>query len=534
MRIIVTESIAEEGIQHLRDSGFDVDTRFGIEKEELLNIIADYDAIIVRSVTKVNEELLVKGVNLKVVGRAGNGVDNIQLNACTKRGITVVNTPESNIMAAAELAICMSFAIFRNLAQAVIAGKNNDFRRGKFLGNELDGKVAGIIGLGRIGSIVAKKLSGCNMKVIAYDPYISEERFKNCGVTRCETLEELLRNADLITIHTPKTNETIGIIGEKELKMCKDGVRLVNAARGGLINEKALYDAVVSGKVAAAALDVLDPEPNYNTKPSEQEYKNQLLTLDNVICTPHLGASTAEANYNVGTAVTQLVGAALKGEVVPAVNMPPIKSGDMNEIRPYIDMAEMLGKIYYQAEKEPVRKIEITYRGDLAEKDTDILTLSVIKGFLQPIVETKINYVNAILVLNSMGVELVESKSTQLDKYTNLISVKFITKDKQLSVAGTVFAKQEIRLVDFFGYKMDFEPTSNVVAIHNRDVPGMIGKIGTVIGNAGINIAAMQWSRNVRGDKAESFVSVDQEVPDDVIEQIRKLEGVLKVSRLNF
>lgn len=534
MRIIVTESIADEGIQHLRDIGFEVDTRFGIGTEELMSIIHEYDAIIVRSVTKVNEKLLSKGVNIKVVGRAGNGVDNIQLSACTNRGIPVVNTPESNIMAAGELAVGMAFAIFRNIVQAVSAGKNKDFRRGNFIGNELDGKVAGIIGLGRIGTIVARKLAGCNMKVIAYDPYISDERFKNAGVVRCATLEELLRQADLITLHTPKTPETTGMIGEKELAMCKTGVRIVNAARGGLVNEKALYDAVVSGKVAAAALDVLDPEPNYNKKPEEQTYFNPLLTLDNVICTPHLGASTEEANYNVGTAVAELVGKALKGEVVPAVNMPPLKAVDMQEIKPYIDMAEMLGKIYYQAEKEPVRRLEITYKGDLADKDTDIFTLSVIKGFLQPIVATNVNYVNATHIMQSMGVELVVSKSTELNKYTNLISVKFVTKDKQLSVAGTVFAKQEIRLVDFFGYKMDFEPTSNVVAIHNRDVPGMIGKIGTILGNAGINIAAMQWSRNVRGDKAESFVSVDQEVPDAVIEQIRQLEGVLQVSRLNF
>ena len=534
MRIIVTESIAEEGILHLRDLGFDVDVRFGIGRDELLSIIENYDAIIVRSVTQVDEELVNKGKNLKVVGRAGNGVDNIKLSICTKRGIPVVNTPESNVMAAAELAVGMAFAIFRNIVQAVSAGWNKDFRRGNFIGNELDGKVAGVVGLGRIGSIVARKLLGCNMKVIAYDPYISEERFKKVGVVRCESLEELLKQSDLITIHTPKTNETYSMIGEKEIAMCKDGVRIVNAARGGIVNEKALYDALVSGKVAGAALDVLEPEPNYNLSPEEQTYTNPLLTLSNCICTPHLGASTDEANFNVGTAVAELVGRALNGEVVPAVNMPPLKAVDMEEIRPYIDMAEMLGKIYYQAEKTPVRKIEITYKGDLAEKDTDIFTLSVIKGFLQPIIEAPVNYVNANHLLEQMGVELVVSKSSKLHKYTNLISVKFVTREKELSVAGTVFAKEEIRLVDFFGYKMDFEPTENVLAIHNKDVPGMIGKIGTILGDAGINIAAMQWSRNERGDKAESFVSVDQEVPDDVVERIKELNGVLKVSRLSF
>ena len=227
--------------------------------------------------------------------------------------------------------------------------------------------------------------------------------------------------------------------------------------------------------------------------------------------------------------MAELVGRALKGEVVPAVNMPPLKAVDMEEIRPYIDMAIMLGKIYYQAEKKRVRRIEITYKGDLADKDTEIFTLSVIKGFLQPIIETPVNYVNAYHLLESMGVELVVSKSTKLHKYTNLISVNFVTSDKELSVAGTVFAKEEIRLVDFFGYKLDFEPSENVLAIHNKDVPGMIGKIGTILGESGINIAAMQWSRKERGDKAESFCSVDQEVPDNVVDKIKQLEGYLSI-----
>ncbi len=536
MKIIVTESIAREGIQHLIDSGFDVDVRFGISPEELADIISEYDALIVRSVTKVNEALLAKASNLKVVGRAGNGVDNIDLKAATERGIIVVNTPESNIMAAAELAVGHAYAIFRNIVQSVLAGRRGDFRRGKFLGNELDGRTAGIIGLGRIGSIVARKLLGSNMRVIAYDPYISDERFTKLGVVRCATLDALLAEADLITLHTPKTAETYGMIGAKEIAKCKDGVRIVNAARGGLVNEKALYDGLVSGKVAAAALDVLDPEPNYNKKPEEQDYTNPLLSLDNCICTPHLGASTEEANYNVGTAVAQLVGLALEGQMVPAVNMPQVGSGNIEEIKPYLNLSEMLGKIYYQTEKSPVKRIEITYSGDLADDEvsTGLYTLSVVKGFLEPIISSRVNYVNAKVQLDSMGVELIESKSSQLEKYTNLISVKFVTRDKSLNVSGTVFAKSELRIVDFFGYKLDFEPTENVLAIQNRDVPGMVGKIGSVLGNQGINIAAMQWSRKIRGDKAEAFVSVDQAVSEAVLEELRRIDGVQKVSQIKF
>jgi D-3-phosphoglycerate dehydrogenase len=316
--------------------------------------------------------------------------------------------------------------------------------------------------------------------------------------------------------------------------MCKKGVRIVNAARGGLVNEKALYQALKEGQVAAAGIDVLDPEPNYDRKPEEQDYKNPLLTLDNVVTTPHLGASTAEANYNVGTTIAELVASALNEEMVAAVNMPSLKTKDISEIKPYLDLAEMLGKIYYQAEKETVQKIEITYRGDLADKETRVISLSVLKGFLDPIIKEKVNYVNAELMLNNMGVELVESTSSHLDKYTNLITVKFFTKNRELSVSGTVFAKEAIRIVDFFGYNLDFEPTPYVIAIQNIDKPGVIGRIGTILGASEVNIAAMQLSRNRKGEKAESFVSVDGEVCEEVLDKIRSIDGVLKATMIKF
>ena len=534
MKVIVTERIADEGIQSLKDRGFEVDTKFGISYEELLGIIGNYDAIIVRSVTKVNKDLLEKGVKLKVVGRAGNGIDNIDVPTCTQKGMIVVNTPESNTMAAAELAIGHAFSIFRNIPQAHWAAKNRDFRRANFIGNELDGKVVGIIGLGRIGSIVARKLIGANMKAIAYDPYITDEKFKRNGVEKCETLEELLKQADLITIHTPKTAETIGMVSEEQLKICKKGVRLVNAARGGLFDEKAVYNAIKSGHVAAAAIDVLDPEPGYDKTPEEQTYKNSLLELDQVIISPHLGASTREANYNVGTAITRLVADALSGEMVAAVNMPPLKSGDLAQLKPYITLAEMLGKIYYQAERERVEKLEVIYFGDLADKETKVISLSVLKGFLSPIIEEKVNYVNAELIAENMGIELVESRSSHLDKYTNLITVRFFTKKRELSISGTVFAREELRIVDFFGYKLDFEPSPYVIALQNIDKPGIIGRIGTLLGANNINIAAMQWSRNRKGEKAVSFVSVDGEVSNDILAQLQNTDGVLKASMIKL
>ena len=533
MKIIITERIAQDGVDYLLNQGFEVDCKFGIQRDDLLEIIGNYDAIIVRSVTQINEELLSKAPNLKVVGRAGNGIDNIDVKACTKRGIIAVNTPESNIMSAGELAIGLAFAIFRNIPQASYNAKVvGDFRRNRFNGIELDNKVCGIIGLGRIGSIVARKMIGINMKVVAYDPYVTDEKFAKLGVEKCEKLEDLLKVSDLITIHTPKTAETIDILNEKELAMCKKGVRIVNAARGGLVNEKALYDALVSGQVAAAAIDVFATEPNYEKTPENQDYENPLLTLDNVVVTPHLGASTAEANYNVGTCVSKLVAQALKGEMVAAVNMPPMKVADMNEIRPYIDLAEALGKIYYQTEKETVERIEITYAGALAEQDTGVLSLSVLKGFLSVMSPENVNYVNAELILNSMGIKLVESKTSHLDKYTNLITVNFVTKKGNNKVSGTVFAKDAVRIVDFNGYKMDFEPSKNVLAIQNDDKPGIIGKVGTVLGLASINISAMQWSS--KEDKAVSFVSIDKPASAEVLEALKNTEGVLKVSSIEF
>lgn len=535
MRIIVTDKMAEDGIAYLREKGFEVDTRFGISPEELLKIIENYHAIIVRSATKVTKEVIEKGKNLKVVGRAGNGIDNIDISACTKRGILVVNTPEGNIMAAAELSIGMAFALFRNIPQAYMASKNKDFRKNKFIGSELDSKVAGVVGLGRIGTIVATKLKALNMKVIGYDPFVTDERFEKMGVTKCDALEDLLKQADMITVHIPKTDKSQGLIGEEELKLCKKGVRIINVARGGIINEKALYNALKEGHVAGAAIDVFEKEPNFNKKPEEQDYTNPLLELDNVIYTPHLGASTEEANHNVSLGVAELIEKALNGEIVAAVNMPPVKVDNLNGIKPYVELGEILGKIYYQAEKATAHKIEVIYSGDLAEKDTKLISLSVLKGFLEHSGKDTVNYVNAGYIAKNMGIEIVESKSSNLDKYTNLITVKIFTKGRDLSISGTVFAKEEIRIVDFFGYKLDFEPTPYVIAIQNIDKPGIIGKIGTILGGNNINIAAMQWSRNRKTDnKAVAFVSVDCEVEESILKQLRQIDGVLKATMLTL
>lgn len=527
MKVIVSERIAAEGIEFLKNQGFEVDTKFGISYGELLDIIENYDALIVRSVTKVDENLMKKGKNLKVVGRAGNGIDNIDVDAATRQGIIVVNTPDGNVMAAAELTVGLIFSIFRNIPQAHWACKHGDFRRNRFKGSELYEKTAGIIGLGRIGSLVATRLKACGMRVIAYDPYISDERFKKFGVEKV-SFETLIKESDLITVHTPKTEETYNMITKKEFGMMKKGVRIVNCARGGIINEIDLYNAIKEGIVAAAAIDVFDKEPNYELE--YQEYKHPLLDLDNVIITPHLGASTEEAQLNVSVSVAKQVAAALKGGVVTnAVNLPSFEKNKMDELMPYLNLAECMGRIFIQAEKVFAKRIEVVYSGEIDENGIKWITLSLLKGYLEYFVKENVNYVNAQMIAQSQGIEVVESKKAECDKFKNMITARFTTDEKVLELSGTVY-NNEGRIVDFFGYKVDFKPEKYMLLIQNIDKPGMIGKIGTIVGEYGINIARMQVSRNKKGEKAVMVCEVDGIVPNEAIEKLKSADGILRIT----
>lgn len=534
MKILITEKIAADSVQYLLDRGFQVDERLGLSQAEIEDIVEPYDALIVRSVTKVNKDLLSRAKNMKVVGRAGNGIDNIDVGTCTEKGIIAVNTPEANIMAAGELAVGLAFAIFRNICYANEASRRDDFRRGRMIGNELEGKTVGIIGLGRIGSIVARKLKGIGMDVIAYDPYISTEKFERVGAKKCPTLEELIVASDLISFHTPKTKETYNMIDAPELAKCKKGVRIVNAARGGLVNETALYEALKSGQVASAAIDVFDKEPSYDKEPGVQNYSHPLLELPNFVCTPHLGASSHEANHNVGTAVTELVAKALEGELVAAINMPSC-SGNMSILKPYASLCEKLGRIYFQAEKTPVKRIEICYRGELADQETGVLTLSVLKGFLSSLSSERISFVNVRKAVEERGIEVVESKTTHIKRYNNLVNVKFLTEDdRELSLNGTVFGVGAEVLVTFFGYQMNFELAPMVIAMQNEDIPGIIGKVATLLGEHDINIASMHWGRKPGSGKAQSFIAIDQPVPEEMVDSFTSIPGVLRFTQLDF
>ncbi|MCL2164789.1 MAG: phosphoglycerate dehydrogenase [Oscillospiraceae bacterium] len=535
MKVLVAERIAEDGVDLLKKD-FDVDVKIGLSKEQLLDIIGEYDGVIVRSATKLTSDVLEKAVKLKVAGRAGTGVDNIDVDAATRKGIVVVNTPDGNSVAAAELTIGLIYSLFRNIPQAYAKGRIGDFRRSKIKGYELNEKVAGIIGFGRIGGLVAQRLKGSNMEVVAYDPYVSDDRFVSLGVRKCGTLDELLACSDLITIHMAKTEQTVNMIGEEQFNKMKKGVRIVNAARGGIIDEEALYKALIDGIVEGAALDVLKKEPNFELPPEEQTYKNKLLDLENVIYVPHLGASTLEAQYNVGVQIAKSVRAVLNGEMAPAVNMASMSKQEFEEIRPFMQLAEKLGAMYFQTEQSRLRKVEIKYSGDLLEKDTRLVTLAALKGLMDPIVEEGVNLVNAESWVVGRGIEVSVSKEKKLEKYNNLITLTFTTDERVQSLSGTVFAQEEIRIVDFYGYMIDFEPTPNVLAIQSIERPGLIGTIGTTLGNAECIISAMQWSRNKRGDKAVAFLSIDSSsgAETDILDQLRKISGVIKVSAIRF
>ena len=539
MKILITESIAEDSVQYLRDRGYEVEEYLGHSQEEIEQHSAGFDAIIVRYATKINESLLNNATCLKAVGRAGTGIDNIDVKACTEHGVIALNTPTANNMAAGELAVAQAFAIFRNTVQANEGVHNDDFRRGNWVGVELEGKTAGVIGLGRIGSIVSRKLKGVGMTVIAYDPYVATEKFDKLGVKRCQTLDELLAEADLITLHTPKTKETYNMLSKEQLYKCKRGVRIVNCARGGLVNEQDLADALAEGQVAAAAIDVFDKEPSYNKQPGEQNFDNVLLHAPHCIITPHLGASTVEATAKVGRGIVELIDGALKGELVAAINMPQF-SGSVEEIKPYCSLAEKIGLMYFQAEAAPIKKVEVRYRGELAENSgTGIITLSLMMGLLKGMGNDHVSYVNAQECIDECGIQVVETKTESIQKYNNLINVKFCTEDgRELKINGTVFGPDTEVIVSFFGYEMNCPLSSTVLAIKNNDVPGVIGRIATILGKHDINIASMHWGRkNQDGSDnphAQAFVAVEQPISEEIINELASAEGVLRVSLLEL
>lgn len=518
-KVLVAERIAEEAIEKLKQS-FDVDVKFGLSKDEILACIHEYDGLIVRSVTMVDAELMQAAKKLKMVGRAGNGTDNIDVPEATKRGIIVANTPESNTMSAAEHTIALLLTQSRNIPQANGYLREGKWERNLFKGSELYKKTLGIVGLGRIGSLVAQRMKAFGMNVIAYDPYISDDRFRRYHVEKKETLEELIKESDYITVHTPKTKETFHMINESHLGIMKDHVRLTNVARGGIIQESAILEGVKSGKIASAGIDVHEIEPRY---------ENPLYDYDNVIVTPHLGASTLEAQLNVGMTVVNQVIAGLKGEIVPnALNLPTMHRDELDAVRPYIELAEKFGKMYYQLYASPIEMVKLEYYGELAEQETSMISIACVKGLLETVISERINYINAMLIADQRGVAIEQEKiEDYYDGFTSYFKVTIKNEKGTITFGGNLSSKGEGRLVEINGYEMDIAPGNSMLIIRNMDVPGVVGTVGAVLGEEQINVATMQLARKEAGEKAMMVLNIDGEMPERVLQRLEDAEDVL-------
>ena len=524
-RVLVTDPLSDDGIERLRKFA-DVHIREGLKEEELIEIIRSYDALIVRSGTKVAADVIEAGADgrLKVIGRAGVGVDNIDVSAATEKGVLVVNAPEANTISAAEHTIAMILALSRWIPSANASLKAGKWNRKKYMGVELNGKTLGIIGLGRIGAEVAKRAKAFGMRIIAYDPYISVEKAREIGASLV-SFDDVLRRADFITVHTPLTDETYHLLNADAFDRMKEGVRVINCARGGIIDESALADAIKRGKVAGAALDVFEEEP-----PSPE---NELISLENVIVTPHLGASTEEAQRASAIVIAEEVERALKGEPVRyAVNMPYLEEERWDVMKPYLTLSSKIGSLCAQLKPRLSRimRLELTYEGIMSE-DTKILTASALQGFLSNFV-SGVNIVNAEVMARKMGIKVSERRTKDVDMFKSLMSVSMHTEDGTVTeVSGTIFEDlgDEPRIVKINGYRIDAVPEEYMLICFFIDRPRVIGPVCTILGDKGINIARMQVGRKEPGGEAIMVLNVDSQVDDATIAEIRNVKNIVDV-----
>lgn len=525
LKILVSDPMSEEGIRILQNErSFKVDVRPKLPPEELKKIIKNYDAILIRSGTKLTKEIIEES-SLKIIGRAGVGLDNVDIDAATKKGIIVVNAPAGNTISTAEHAMSLIMALSRNIPQATQSLKNDQWDRKKFMGVELYGKTLGIIGLGRIGQEVANRAISFKMNIVAYDPYLSVEMAKKLKVELVD-LEQLLKASDYITIHTPITDKTKHILSDKEFKIMKYGVRVINAARGGVVDEEALYRALESGKVAGAALDVFEKEPPKG---------NPLLKLDNVIATPHLGASTEEAQVNVAIDIAEtLRDALLEKGVKNAVNLPSMGPEDLKAMRPYINLAEKIGLMHAQLIKGHIKKVDIRYIGDIANLKVEPITSALLKGMLTPMLQETVNYVNAPLIAKDRGMNIVESKAGEIEDFASLIWVRVKSDKATNAIAGTLFTKSDPRIVKINDFYVEAVPEGCMLVIYNKDVPGIIGQIGTLLGKNKINIAGMSFGRERPGESSITVLNVDCEVPGPVLDEIKSAKNIEDVTMIRL
>lgn len=525
MNVLAADGVSPRGIEILREAGFTVDVKDKLTAEELLATISGYDALIVRSASKVTKEVLDAGKKLKIIGRAGVGVDNIDIDAATACGVIVINSPGGNTIAATEHTMGMMLAMARHIPIANETTQKGEWNRKKYVGVELRGKTLGVVGLGRIGAGVAKRAQAFDMDIIGYDPYVTEERAAVMGI-KLVTLEQIVERSDFITVHMPLTAETRNMFNKDNLAKMKKGVRLVNCARGGIINEQDLADAVKAGIVAGAAIDV------YTTEPIPPDHP--LIGLPGVVLTPHLGASTIEAQIGVSVDVAEGICAALKGEpVMTAVNMAPVSPQVMNVIKPFFDLAERLGCMAGALADGAVRTIEVEYTGDITDVSTKLLTTAVVKGLLNPILETNVNYVNAPSLAKERGITVREVKNKEAANFANLITVKVKTEKKEVALQGALFGN-EGRIVAIDGYRVDVDPHKRILICPHINRPGVIGKVGSIMGDVGINISGMQVGKTDQEGTNIMVLIIDNDIPDEILHKVTALDGIFGAKLINF
>jgi D-3-phosphoglycerate dehydrogenase / 2-oxoglutarate reductase len=525
-KVLISDALSPAAVQIFKDRGIEVDFQpnLGKDKEKLAATIGSYDGLAIRSATKVTSKVLDQAKRLKVIGRAGIGVDNVDVPAATARGVIVMNTPFGNSITTAEHAISLMLALARQIPEADASTRAGKWEKNRFMGVEIFAKTLGVIGCGNIGSIVAERALGLKMKVIAYDPFLSEERAADLGVEKV-ALDELFKRADFITLHTPLTDKTRDIIDAAALTKMKKGVRIINCARGGLVDEAALGQALKSGQVAGAAFDVFVEEP---------ATQNALFELPNVVCTPHLGAATSEAQENVALQVAeQMSDYLLRGAISNAINFPSISAEEAPKLKPFIALAEKLGSFAGQVTETGIKKVQISYEGAVAGMNTKALTAAAIAGLLRPMLQD-VNVVNAPLVAKERGIVVEETTREMAGDYDSLITVTVTTERQSRHVSGTVFADGRPRIVNIKGIRMDAEFGPSMIYITNLDKPGFIGRFTSTLGDAGINIATFHVGRETPGGNAIALIEIDGALPDDVLAKVRALPQVQQAKLLHF
>ncbi|MDP2682575.1 MAG: phosphoglycerate dehydrogenase [Deltaproteobacteria bacterium] len=520
MKVLVSDSMSDRCVEIFKNApGLQVDVNTKLKPEELKKVIKDYHALVVRSATKVTAEIIEAADNLKVIGRAGTGVDNIDMQAATKKGIVVMNTPGGNTVTTAEHAVSMLMALARKIPQATASMRKGEWEKKKFEGTEITGKTLGILGVGNIGTVVADRAQGLKMNVIAYDPYLSQEAANRMGVLPV-SLDDLYKRSDFISVHVPLTNETKNLVNRDAFAKMKKGVKIIDCARGGIVNEKDLSDAIKEGIVSGAAMDVFEKEPT--------PVDNPLLGLEEVILTPHLGASTAEAQENVAIAIAeQIVEYLVKGTIRNAVNVPSVPAELLASLSPYITLAEKLGSFQGQILKGGIEEVTVEYSGDVVSYDVTAVTVAAIKGLLDQVMDQQVNFVNAPFVAKERGIKVIEIKSSRAIDFASSITIKVKTKETENLVEGALFGKKEPRIVRIDKFFLDAVPEGYLLVLYNYDKPGVIGNVGTLLGSGSINIARLHLGRQAVGGEAVSVWNIDTPLPAELLSKLIKLPHMI-------